>query len=245
AGDRGLQMAQNTPNSGAMAFAMTVRTTAIDGLISKAISFGIDTVINMAAGLDTRPYRMTLPSSLKWIEVDLPSIIEYKNEKLKNEIPHCQLERVTADLAADDQRKILFETIGRRTMKALIITEGLVAYLKPQQAENLSKDIFQVPSFVYWIQDYSRGSLRRARHTRQLSKMVKQTPFQFDVKDPLSFFSRQGWKVKENILILDEADRIGRRLPFLFPWTLFARLFPSLIRRTANQTYGYVMFAKE
>jgi len=44
----------------AMAFAMVVRTCAIDRLILMAIEKGIDTVINLGAGLDTRPYRMQL-----------------------------------------------------------------------------------------------------------------------------------------------------------------------------------------
>jgi O-methyltransferase involved in polyketide biosynthesis len=32
-------------------------------------------VVNLAAGLDTRPYRMALPAARQWIEVDLPSIL--------------------------------------------------------------------------------------------------------------------------------------------------------------------------
>ena len=35
---------------------------------------------NLAAGLDTRPYRMDLPPSLRWIEVDLPDILDYKED---------------------------------------------------------------------------------------------------------------------------------------------------------------------
>jgi len=64
------------------------------------------------------------------------------------------------------------------------------------------------------------------------------------VREPLLFFEKQGWKVKENILILDEADRIGRSLPFMFPWTVIAKLMPRTIRKIGNRTYGYVMFEK-
>jgi O-methyltransferase involved in polyketide biosynthesis len=51
-------------------------------------------VVNLAAGLDTRPYRMALPSGLQWIEVDLPDLLVYKAEALAAETPVCTLQRV-------------------------------------------------------------------------------------------------------------------------------------------------------
>jgi O-methyltransferase involved in polyketide biosynthesis len=30
-------------------------------------------IVNLAAGLDARAYRMQLPKTLKWIDVDLPA----------------------------------------------------------------------------------------------------------------------------------------------------------------------------
>jgi O-methyltransferase involved in polyketide biosynthesis len=38
-------------------------------------------MVNLCAGLDARPYRMTLPSPLQWIEVDLPDLLAYKTEQ--------------------------------------------------------------------------------------------------------------------------------------------------------------------
>jgi hypothetical protein len=40
---------------------MIMRTSAIDRLIDEAIKAGIDTVLSLGAGLDTRPCRMRLP----------------------------------------------------------------------------------------------------------------------------------------------------------------------------------------
>ncbi len=40
-------------------------------------------VVNLAAGLDTRPYRMALPAALQWSEVDLPGILK-KSWPVKN-----------------------------------------------------------------------------------------------------------------------------------------------------------------
>src|SRR5947209_5296580 len=54
---------------------IVIRTVIIDRFIEKMISEGVDTVLNLGAGLDSRPYRMTLPKSLLWIEVDHPHLI--------------------------------------------------------------------------------------------------------------------------------------------------------------------------
>ena len=66
AGEKGMKMISETPHSQAMAFAMVVRTSAIDRLVQSAAAEGVDAVINLGAGLDTRPYRLRLPSQLKY-----------------------------------------------------------------------------------------------------------------------------------------------------------------------------------
>jgi methyltransferase (TIGR00027 family) len=245
AGDRGAKMVASTPHSEAMAFAMVVRTAAIDRLIEKAFSLNIDTVINLGAGLDTRPYRMQLPATLRWVEVDFSGIMDYKEYMLKDESPLCILNRIASDLSNDVERKKLFTQLSKETKNALIITEGVIGYLTKEQAMKLSQDLFEIPSFKYWIQDYSQGKMRKNKQSKDVSKSLTNTPWQFDVKNPINFFSEQGWKPKENIFMLDEADRIGRPLPLMFPWNILMKLFPSKIRDLANKTYGYVMFNKE
>ncbi len=242
AGEKGLQMVSETPHSAAMAFAMVARTGAIDRHVLSAVSQGVDAVINLGAGLDTRPYRLNLPPNLKWIEVDFSSIVNYKNEKLALDNPVCKLKRIAADLSDDIERIHLLTKLGLEVKKALVITEGVIGYLTNDQAAKLSKDIYSVPSFAFWVQDYSQGKMRNHRGKKSLHKMVKHTPIQFKCKDPIGFFSEQGWKLKENIFILDQADSIGRSIPMLFPWSLLVKLPP--VRQLGNKTYGYAMFAK-
>jgi methyltransferase (TIGR00027 family) len=244
AGDRGMEMVATTPHTEAMGFAMVIRTIAIDRLVLSAIARGVDTVINLGAGLDTRPYRMKLPSTLRWIEVDFPSMIDFKNEKLKNDQPVCQLRRIACDLTNNEESKKLFATLGHETGKALIITEGVVAYLTNEQAALLSSQIFSIPSFQYWIQDFARGRHRRNRHMKGLQKKLKNTPLRFSHPDPISFFAVQGWKPVETIFILDEAERVGRKMPMMFPWSLLMKIFPKKLKELGNRTYGYVMFGK-
>jgi methyltransferase (TIGR00027 family) len=244
AGEKGRAIVGATPHRDAMAFAMVVRTCAIDRLVDEAIGKGIDAVINLAAGLDTRPYRMNLPSNLEWIEVDFPGVLDYKTMVLAGEKPNCRLQRIGCDLSVDKDRDMLFARLGGQYSKVLVITEGLIGYLTNEQATKLSCSIYEVRGFEYWIMDYSAGRFRRRRSVKSLEKILGDVKIHFDVKDPIRFFGRQGWKVDTDLHILDEADRIGRRLPLDFSGNLLMRLFGKTLREIGNKTYGYVLFDK-
>lgn len=244
AGERGFDIAENIPHTKAMEFAMVVRTAAIDRLIETAIAEGIDTVINLGAGLDTRPYRMNLPVGLRWIEVDFPGTISYKNDKLKFEKPVCTLERIAVDLANESQREMLFYQLGKETTKALVITEGVIGYLTDRQAASLSRSLYATQAFQFWIQDYSQGKLRRNRQTKKINSKLTNAPWQFNEPDPIKFFGSHGWKVCKDLHILDEAERIGRTKPTRFPWNFLMKIFPRKIREVGNNTHGYVMFCR-
>src|SRR5439155_14950893 len=64
AGERGLRIARTLPDG---AWVVAIRTVVIDAFLRSAISSGIDIIVNIGAGLDTRPYRLDLPSSLRWV----------------------------------------------------------------------------------------------------------------------------------------------------------------------------------
>ena len=244
AGNRGYNMIATTPHTEAMAFAMVVRTVAIDQLILSAIPKGLDAVVNLGAGLDTRPYRLPLPNNLNWIEVDLPNIINYKENILHNYTPNCKLQRISVDLTIDQKRKDFFSHLSYQYSTILIITEGLIGYLSNDQVNNLSKDLFDTDGVKFWIMDYAQGRFRKRKQTKDLKKILTHTPIQFDCDDPISFFKKTCWNLAENLFILDVADKIGRNLPPMFPWNLLIKLFPKKLRSIANQTYGYVMFEK-
>src|SRR5882762_3066298 len=89
AGERGERILASMRRGRSWAWPMIVRTAVLDELI---VRDGVDTVLNLAAGLDTRPYRLQLPSSLRWIEVDFPDVIAYKQQQLKGERPVCRSE---------------------------------------------------------------------------------------------------------------------------------------------------------
>jgi methyltransferase (TIGR00027 family) len=243
AGERGRAMAKSMPFPAIMGWILVIRTVAIDRLIHKAISLGTDTVVNLGAGLDTRPYRMELPSTLRWVEVDFPEMIAYKEEKLAGEKPVCLLERVAVDLSDIPLRRQLFDRIGSESKSALIITEGVIPYLTSEDSASLSNDLFAVPSFHYWIQDYRQGGLK-SWAPKRIKNALKDAPFKFDKEDWLAFFTEQGWTVGENILAFNESLRVKRPFPVPFPWSLLTLVIPKKAQEKWRKATGYVMYKK-
>src|SRR5579859_5459056 len=82
AGARGEEIATSIPFSERQTWAWVTRTYLFDQFISEQVAVGADMVVNLAAGLDARPYRMPLPANLRWIEVDLPELLDYKERIL-------------------------------------------------------------------------------------------------------------------------------------------------------------------
>src|SRR2546421_8179052 len=73
AGERGERILASMRKGRAWAWPMIVRTAVMDELILRAIQRdGVGMVLNLAAGLDTRPYRLALPPALRWVEGRFP-----------------------------------------------------------------------------------------------------------------------------------------------------------------------------
>jgi methyltransferase (TIGR00027 family) len=73
AGEQGRAIVDNVPWTDRSGFWLVARTKIIDDAIAAALAHGCDRVLNLAAGLDTRPYRLVLPPDLTWIEATYPS----------------------------------------------------------------------------------------------------------------------------------------------------------------------------
>ncbi|MGE0174517.1 MAG: class I SAM-dependent methyltransferase [Oligoflexales bacterium] len=240
-GERGMAIAREMPYPKILAWLMAVRTVAIDRLIFEAIKAGVDTVINIGAGLDTRPYRLDLPNDLNWIEVDFPHMIELKNAKLASSKPRCRLSRFGLDVSNRSVANKLYQEIGAKTKNALVITEGVIAYLSNDEAGYLAEDLRKIPSFRFWIQDYRKNG-RSMRHPQKLKRKLKNAPFLFSHPDQIDFFASFGWQVRSDIKAVDEGERLGRPFPIALPWLLLALFIPKGRREAMREAMGYVLF---
>jgi O-methyltransferase involved in polyketide biosynthesis len=108
-------------------------------------------VVNLAAGLDARPYRLELPTSLQWVEIDLPEIVDPKRQTLSSEKPRCRLEVVTQHLADEAQRRTLFSQLNQRAERIVVMSEGLLTYLDEEKVTSLAADLHAQPHFQCWL----------------------------------------------------------------------------------------------
>jgi len=242
-GEKGRKIAQGMSDQRALAFIMAVRTTAIDRLILSAIARGVGTVLNLGAGLDTRPYRMALPKELRWIEADFPSLVEYKNEKLASARPVCAFERVAIDLANRPARRALLDRVGREAQSVLVVTEGVIVYLHDEEVGRFAEDVYAVPSMRFWIQDYYGPEPRR--HRASLRRKLQAAPFLFRDSDWFGFFAKYGFMPAEVISTRQEALRVGRRPAF---FSLIAPLLWPLGKRwseKADRVLGYALLERQ
>ena len=117
-GERGKIIANSMKKTGRYTeWSVISRTVIIDKFIYQLIAEGVDLVVNLGAGLDTRPYRMNLPENLKWIEVDYPDIIQFKTNLLKSEKSKCQLMHVELDLSDIAKRNKFLSDINSQAKK--------------------------------------------------------------------------------------------------------------------------------
>jgi methyltransferase (TIGR00027 family) len=245
AGERGRKIAQAMPMTFWTGWSVVLRTCIIDDYIREAIAGGVDTILNLGAGLDTRPYRMELPEALLWIEADYPHMIEFKEERLAQELPRCRLERVKIDLADMAARRRMLDEVDERAHKMLVLTEGVVPYLDEAQAASLAEDLRAMAHVRYWVPDYFSPEVVKYRGRNSMHEHMQNAPFQFAPEDWWGFFEARGWRAKEVRYYWEEAERRKRQLQL--PWhmrVMFALrgLFLSKQRREAFQKLaGYVL----
>jgi methyltransferase (TIGR00027 family) len=221
AGERGEQIANATPFHEKHSWSWVTRTYLFDLIIREQVAQGVDMVVNLAAGLDTRPYRMQLPPSLRWIEVDLPEILAYKEELLKSEKPGCTLRRVRADLSNGEIRRSLLGSLAAEATKALIITEGLLIYLLAGEVSALAEDLKSLPAFKRWVLDIvSPGLLDMLQKNTHQQFGSDVPPLQFAPENGTAFFAQHGWKPLEVHSVLKTAAGL-KRLPFFMRFVAF------------------------
>jgi methyltransferase (TIGR00027 family) len=215
AGDRGEDIARSLVFSEKNSWSWFARTYVFDELINKQIAAGCDMVVNLAAGLDARPYRMTLPASLKWVEVDLSEITDYKEDLLKDEQPRCELERVRLDLANVTARRELFSRLATDGRKALVISEGLMIYLTPEGVSSLAEDLSAQASFRYWLLDIASPALLKMMLKKMGQPFAQASaPLKFAPSEGPDFFKAHGWQPLEVRSMLHTAGSL-KRLPFM------------------------------
>lgn len=240
AGERGEALLGRLRGGHQAAWTIVVRTAVLDEYIAREVAAGADCVVNLAAGLDTRPYRMDLPPALRWIEVDFAHMIEHKAKVLEGEQPRCEVVRFGCDLSDVKARRELFQRMTAGASRVLVVTEGLLVYLKTSEVELLARDIREIPGIKGWCFDNVAppvlGVLRKVWGGSLGSAQMR-----FAVEDLKDFFLSIGWRVGEYRGTVTEALRLRREPPFGLAVRAMAALAWPSARERVRKLAGYVM----
>jgi methyltransferase (TIGR00027 family) len=188
---------------------MVVRTRLMDDLVTTSLAEGCDRVLNLAAGFDTRPYRMALPDSLEWVEADLGPMIDEKERLLEREKPRCQLRRERVDLSDAGAREAFLDRAIGGASKALVLTEGLLAYLDDEAVRSLGRALASRTGIRWWVLDVTSPAILRML-ARGMGPHLDNAPMKFAPPDGVAFFETLGWRAKDIRSMFREAVRLKR-----------------------------------
>jgi methyltransferase (TIGR00027 family) len=231
AGERGQAIAALMPRQARNGWPLIARTKLMDDLILATIAQGCDCVVNLAAGFDTRPFRLEVPSSLLWIEADLPALTEEKEQLLKEAEPRCQLRRIKVDLADSAARVAMLKDAVGQSRNVLVITEGLLVYLDEAQVRSLAMDLIAQAGIRWWMLDLASPALLKLME-KGMGSQLANAPMKFGPANGIAFFESLGWRAAHVQSIMRAALRFRR-----LPWTLkLFGLLPEPNARSPGRT---------
>jgi methyltransferase (TIGR00027 family) len=115
-----------------------VRSKFFDSFYGAAAKAGIRQVVILAAGLDSRAFRLDWPSGTRVYEVDAPLVIAFKDRVLggMSATPRCERRPVTCDLR-EDWQSALRQTGFDPDLPTAWLAEGLLPYLRDDARQTL------------------------------------------------------------------------------------------------------------
>jgi methyltransferase (TIGR00027 family) len=246
AGEKGKGIVDSMPRGRQMAWAMIVRTAVFDEIILERVRNGnVDAVVNLAAGLDARPWRLSLPPTLRWIDVDLPGILDHKTEILKDEQPKCRYEAVRLDLRDVAKRQALFAQINAEASRVLVLSEGLLIYLQPDDVGTLARDLHAGSHFQWWVIDIASPRLLEMMQKMWGKNLnAGNAPFLFAPAESTKFFERFGWTELEFHSAIDDARRLKREMSMMWLWRFLGRLRSKKVQAEFQRFSGIVLMER-
>ncbi len=207
----------------AMSEQIAVRTRFFDDFFTTATGAGIRQAVILAAGLDTRAYRLGWPADTHVYEVDQPEVIAFKTAMLDDlgAAPKATRRTVSIDLR-DDWPAALRAAGFDPAQPTAWIAEGLLPYLPPEAQDRLFDHItsLSAPGSRLATEHMDTTSLpddwadrindrwRRAGSDINLSDLF----YDGERNEARNYLSSHGWQVK--VSSTNELyDRHGFTLP--------------------------------
>jgi methyltransferase (TIGR00027 family) len=244
AGTFGEAVARDIGSVEMIANSIAVRTAVLDRLIVDMVArLEVDLILNIGSGLDTRPWRLNLPPELQWLDADLPALLDHKAVVLPVHLAKCRYKAIGADILNPGQRAaVLDEFPSARRM--LVVTEGLLVYLRPAQVQALAKDLHDRTACQWWLTDLvGPRALHMLRQVWALE--LGAAEFRFAPMDSVEFFASLGWREHSFHSSQEEARRLNRavRVPWISRFALM--LSSASFREEYRRLSGVALLARD
>jgi O-methyltransferase involved in polyketide biosynthesis len=191
------------------------RTALMDEILQRLVlGHQIDTVLSLGAGLDARVYRLDLEPTLRWIEVDLPAVLDYKSSVMSKVAPKCLYETHAFDLGDRTRRQEFLRNVTKQGGRTLVMTEGLLYYLPEDSVTGLAEDLRDIGQCDYWLTDViSKKSLWWLQ--RLWGGSMGDAQMHFSARRGQGTFLSWGYRLLEQYGLITEGLRRGRTFPLL------------------------------
>ena len=225
-GERGQAIVDAMPRGKSMSWPMVVRTAVMDEIVLRCVQQGARTVLNLAAGLDARPYRLPLPPTLRWLHVDLPDMVDYFRERMAGETPRCELEFIAADLRDADARDATCSPSAAAHGPVLVDHRRPAGLPRTRPGRRTSRATCTTSrTRSWWLTDLASPMLLKFLE-KQWPPKLKQgnAPFRFGPAEGTAFFEPYGWREAEFRSTWDESMRLKRTMPGAWLWKLLSNV---------------------
>jgi methyltransferase (TIGR00027 family) len=175
-----------------------IRTRFYDDWLAAAAAGGCGQVILLAAGLDTRAFRLGWPAGTRVFEVDLPDVVAFKEAVLARcgAAPRCERVTVAADLRGDWAAELVAAGFDR-ARPAAWLAEGLIIYLTAGEAGRLLSVVSELssPGGQLAFEHHPAGADAATARARQLPAMRPYTSlWKGGLGDAPGWLTGHGWQ---------------------------------------------------
>jgi methyltransferase (TIGR00027 family) len=197
------------------------RTKFFDDYFYGAADAGVRQIVILAAGLDSRAYRLAWPEETIVFELDQPQVLEFKREVLarSGEVPTAERREISVDLR-DDWPSALLQSGFDPSRPSAWLVEGLLVYLPAAAQGELFAGIEHLAAGGSHVavddgKPFSEELYRAARDQEQTSEDSAKffTLIYNEQHAPaIDWFTKHGWQGTE-VELLDYFRQIARPLP--------------------------------
>jgi methyltransferase (TIGR00027 family) len=190
-----------------------IRTRFFDDYLVDAVGRGIRQVVLLAAGLDTRAYRLNWPAGVRLFELDLPEVLEFKRQVLASQSakPRCDYRPVPADLR-EDWAALLTGAGLRIDQPTAWLLEGLLIYLSAAEVAHVLSTLDELSATGSWVafESETADAETLQRQARDLPALAEYAElWQGGLPDPAGWLAARNWRPELHDLG-DAANRYGR-----------------------------------